>query len=159
MVNDSLPPPGHAALRRGRYSEPHRAYLLTFATQGRQPLFANATLADAASAALLDRRLWARSQLLAWVLMPDHWHGLMVLGPWQTLPDLVRGLKCNSSRLARAATPAVAQVWAAAYHDRAVRRDEALVDAARYVVLNPVRAGLVQRARDYRYWGAVWARR
>lgn len=159
MVNDCLPTPGHAALRRGRYSEPHRAYLLTFATQGRQPLFANATLADTASTALLDRRLWARSQLLAWVLMPDHWHGLMVLGPWQTLPDLVRGLKCNSSRLVRAATPAVAQVWAAAYHDRAVRRDEALVDAARYVVLNPVRAGLVQRARDYRYWGAVWARR
>lgn len=159
MVNDCLPTPGHAALRRGRYSEPHRAYLLTFATQGRQPLFANATLADTASTALLDRRLWARSQLLAWVLMPDHWHGLMVLGPWQTLPDLVRGLKCNSSRLVRAATPAVAQVWAAAYHDRAVRRDEALVDAARYVVLNPVRAGLVQRVHDYRYWGAVWARR
>ncbi|SFL20480.1 REP element-mobilizing transposase RayT [Lysobacter sp. cf310] len=133
--------------------------MLTFTTQGRQPLFADAEMADTASTALLNPRLWIRSQLLAWVLMPDHWHGLVALGPWETLPDLVRGLKCNSARQVRATTPAVMQVWAAAYHDRAVRREEALVDAARYVVLNPVRAGLVRRVGDYRYWGAVWTRR
>jgi REP element-mobilizing transposase RayT len=159
MVDPAPLPPGQAALRRGRCSEPHRAYLLTFVTEGRQPLFANTGLADAASAALLDRRLWARSQLLAWVLMPDHWHGLVALGPWETLPDLVRRLKCNSARQVRTTMPAVTRVWAAAYHDRGVRREEALVDAARYVVMNPVRAGLVRRVREYRYWGAVWVER
>ncbi|NUO74764.1 MAG: transposase [Lysobacter sp.] len=152
-------PPGHAALRHGRWSGPHRMYLLTFTTQGRQALFAHARLAETTCAALLDRRLWARSQLLAWVLMPDHWHGLVTLGPWETLPDLVRRLKCNSARAVRVAAPALPQVWAAAYHDRSIRWEEALIDAARYVVMNPVRAGLVRRVAEYRYWGAVWVDR
>jgi REP element-mobilizing transposase RayT len=159
MVDDTLSPPGHAALRHGRCSEPHRAYLLTFVTEGRQPLFANKRVADTANVALSDQRLWVRSRLLAWVLMPDHWHGLIVLGPWETLPDLVRRLKCNSARLVRVETPAVQQVWAAGYHDHGIRRDEALLDAARYVVMNPVRARLVRRVSEYPYWGAVWAQR
>ncbi|KRA75949.1 hypothetical protein ASD78_08300 [Lysobacter sp. Root667] len=149
-------PPGHGALRRGRVSEPHRVYLVTFTTARRRPLFVDGALAATMVGALLDQRLWTRSILLAWVLMPDHWHGLVELGPWETLPDLVRRLKSNTSRQARMAAPELSLVWAPAYHDRALRREESVVDAARYVVLNPVRAGLVRRLRDYRYWGAVW---
>nr|WP_231118337.1 transposase [Lysobacter silvisoli] len=133
--------------------------MLTFATQGRRPLFLDRGLAEAACAAMQDRRLWTRSRLLAWVLMPDHWHGLVALGPWETLPDLVRRLKCNSARSVRTVAPSALQVWAAAYHDRGLRREEALVDAARYVVMNPLRAGLVRRVGDYPYWGAVWVDR
>ncbi|KQZ59724.1 hypothetical protein ASD53_05715 [Lysobacter sp. Root559] len=144
-------------MRRGRRSEPGRVYLITFTTHGRQPLFVEETLSAATVEALLDRRLWMRSRLLAWVLMPDHWHGLVELGPWETLPDLMRQLKANTSRRVRAVEPGLSGVWAPGYHDRALRHQESLIDAARYVVLNPVRAGLVRRVRDYRYWGAVWA--
>ncbi len=28
--------------------------------------------------------------------------------------------------------------------------------AARYIIANPVRAGLVYSVRDYPYWDAVW---
>ena len=34
-----------------------------------------------------------------------------------------------------------------------------LAHAMRYVSLNPVRAGLVERVREYPYWDAVWAQR
>jgi hypothetical protein len=37
-----------------------------------------------------------------------------------------------------------------------LRRDEDLRAVARYVILNPVRAGLVQRVGDYPHWDAVW---
>ncbi|UHQ23809.1 transposase [Lysobacter sp. 5GHs7-4] len=129
---------------------------MTFTTDRRRPVFADDALSAAATDALLDLRLWARSRLLAWALMPDHWHGLVELGPWETLPDLIRRLKANTSRRVRETAPGLV-VWAAGYHDRALRYEESVLDAARYVVMNPVRAGLVRRVRDYRYWGAVWA--
>ena len=40
-------------------------------------------------------------------------------------------------------------VWASAYHDRALRKDEGLVAMARYVVMNPVRAGLVAAPHEF----------
>ncbi|MGJ7902136.1 REP-associated tyrosine transposase [Lysobacter sp. 1R34A] len=161
MLDRSLPKaPGHAALRRGRVSEAHHVYLVTFTTAQRRALFADAELARCAIAALLDRRSWERSTLLAWVLMPDHWHGLVELGPRDSLPALVRQLKCCASRRVRAAMyglPVLDAVWAQAYHDHALRREESLIDAARYVVMNPVRAGLVDDVRAYPHWGAVWS--
>ncbi|MEH6419437.1 REP-associated tyrosine transposase, partial [Pseudomonas sp. CGJS7] len=152
---------GHAALRRGRVSEAQRIYLLTFATEGRIAWFSNARLAEATVAAFVDSRSWQRSTLLAWVLMPDHWHGVIELGPDESLPALIRQLKCSSSRRVRAAMAGTVPwaIWARAYHDRALRKDEGLLPMARYVVMNPVRAGLVERVREYPYWDAVWAQR
>ena len=42
------------------------------------------------------------------------------------------------------------------HHDRALRRDEDLLAVARYIVANPLRAGLVRRVGDYPLWDAVW---
>lgn len=48
------------------------------------------------------------------------------------------------------------QLWQAGYHDRALRREEDLRSVARYVVANPVRAGLVSRVGEYSHWDAIW---
>ncbi|MNN75503.1 hypothetical protein D3C81_1918110 [compost metagenome] len=48
------------------------------------------------------------------------------------------------------------KVWQSGYHDHALRRDEDLKAAARYLVANPLRAGLVKSVRDYPFWNAVW---
>ncbi len=149
-------PAGHAALRRGRTSIPGQVYLLSFTTHGRQPLFADPLLALPTSAAMTDRRLWVSSQLLAWVLMPDHCHVLLGLGGLEYLPSLVQRLKTNTARHVRQAAPGIKQVWAKAYHDHAVRDGEDMVAVARYVICNPVRAGIVRRVGDYPFWDAVW---
>ncbi len=47
-------------------------------------------------------------------------------------------------------------VHAAKAHGRSLRKDEDLVHLARYVVANPVRAGLVERLGDYPLWDAQW---
>ena len=147
---------GHAALRRGRVSLPNQVYLVTFTTSQRAPLFSDPDCAMSMARALIDRRLWASSELLAWVLMPDHWHGLVALGERDYLPSLVQRLKANTGRHVRQADPRVGRVWGSGYHDRLLRAEEQLVDAARYLVMNPVRAGLVRRAGDYPYWDAKW---
>ncbi len=47
-------------------------------------------------------------------------------------------------------------VGAMRHQDHALRKDEDLVHLARYVVANPVRAGLVERLGDYPLWDAQW---
>jgi REP element-mobilizing transposase RayT len=148
--------PGHQALRRGRWSQPGQVYLVTFTTHRRVPVFQSWTTARIASRAIVDNRLWQSSSLLAWVLMPDHWHGLVALGEIGDLPSTIRSLKTNASRHVRRDTPGIERVWASGYHDHALRSEESLRAIARYVVLNPVRAGMVRRVGDYPFWDVVW---
>jgi len=157
MPSDPPLHPGHAALRRGRVSMAGQIYLVTFTTRKRHPIFSDEDCARAFSRALIDSRLWRRSRLLAWVLMPDHWHGLLVLGLGEDLAYRIGVMKANTARCVRMASPTVGRVWARSFHDHALRNDEQeLLNHARYVVLNPVRAGLVRRIGDYPYWDAVW---
>jgi hypothetical protein len=37
-----------------------------------------------------------------------------------------------------------------------MRKDQDLQVAARYIVANPLRAGLVKRVGDYPLWDAIW---
>ena len=44
------------------------------------------------------------------------------------------------------------QLWQRGFYDRSLARtDETLTDVARYILDNPVREGLVQRAQDWPY--------
>ncbi|MFO1311380.1 MAG: hypothetical protein U1F41_04875 [Burkholderiales bacterium] len=47
-------------------------------------------------------------------------------------------------------------LWQRGFHDHALRREEDIVDVARYVVANPLRAGLVGRIGDYPFWNCAW---
>ena len=156
MEEDIPRPHGHSALRRGRSSCSGQRYLVTTVTRGRMPLFGDWDIGVIAARAITDPRLWTSSALLAWVLMPDHWHGLVAAGDGFALPDTIRMLKANVARQVRLARPAVSGVWSRGYHDRALRSEDSTVDVARYIVLNPVRAGLVRRVGDYSFWDADW---
>ncbi len=48
------------------------------------------------------------------------------------------------------------KLWQKGFHDHAVRAEEDLASVARYVVANPLRAGLVKRIGDYPLWDAIW---
>jgi len=148
--------PGHAALRKGRRSQSQRIYFITFVTTNRLQLFADFNLACTTVRSFVDPRNWQDARLLAWVLMPDHWHGLVELGPKRGLSCLVGALKAHSSKVARAGRPGSGPIWARSFHDRALRHEDDLVVTARYLVMNPVRAGLVTRINDYPFWDAVW---
>ena len=87
--------------------------------------------------------------------MPDHFHALVRLDGEIPLSAGVQRLKSMSARACHHVRPDI-EIWARAYHDHALRRDDDMLRAARYIVANPVRAGLVKRAGDYPFWNAVW---
>lgn len=148
--------PGHAVLHKARQSQARQVCLITFFTHQRRPLFAEFAPARAAAAALSDSRHWRSARLLSWVLMPDHWHALVELGEGASLARLVQDLKADSTRGLQTQHPELGPVWARAFHERALRRDDDTIDAARYLVMNPIRAGLARNIREYPFWDAVW---
>lgn len=141
-------------LRRGRWSEPGRVYHLTLVTRDRLPCFGEWAAASAVASALADPRAWADSRLLCWVLMPDHWHGVLQLGEAETLSRNVGRAKAHASRAWRPADGG--KLWQPGFHDRALRAEEDLLAVARYVVANPIRAGLSRGYGAWPYWDAVW---
>ncbi len=135
-------------LRKGRHSEAGRIYLVTSVTAQRKPLFK-----EFAKARTMVRILHARPEMaetLAYVLMPDHLHWLMRLGTERTLSHAVGAIKSYSAHT----IPGLC--WQPGFHDHAVRKEEDLRDLARYIVLNPVRAGLAAKIGDYPHWDAIW---
>ncbi len=146
---------GHRALRKGRASLPGQVYLLTTTTASRRPLFAGWDLASRTCSVLAAPATWDDARLLCWVLMPDHWHGLLQLGPRTSPPAAMNRFKALTTKTLRRCG-VEGTVWARAFHDHALRREEDLRDVARYLVLNPVRAGLVRRVGDYPFWDACW---
>lgn len=104
---------------------------------------------------MIERRAWGDARVHAWVLMPDHWHGLLQLGDRDGLPMVMNRFKALSAKAMRR-KDGEAPVWARGYHDHALRQDEDVREAARYIVANPLRAGIVSHLLDYPYWNAAW---
>ena len=142
-------------LRRGRISEPGRLYLLTTVTHQRTPLFLNLTNARLVIHQMRQSDNEHASRSLAWVVMPDHVHWLMELGS-VTLSTLMRRFKSRSSVMLHKAGVSQESVWQPGYQDRALRRDEDVLNVARYIVANPLRAGLAKSIREYPHWDAAW---
>ncbi len=47
-------------------------------------------------------------------------------------------------------------LWQKGFYDHALRENENVQGIARYIVANPLRAGLVEQVGDYPLWDAVW---
>lgn len=138
-------------LRKGRFSEPGRAYLITTVTHGRERLFTDWRLRRVVVRELVA----APVETLAWVLMPEHLHWLLVLGE-ADLGTVVGAMKSRSALAVNRALERKGPLWQKGYHDHLVRREEDLRALARYLVANPIRAGLVEQVGDYPLWDAVW---
>jgi REP element-mobilizing transposase RayT len=93
---------------------------------------------------------------IAFVIMPDHLHWLLALTGTRPLSRVMQSVKRASSRAINAAAAGSGPLWQDGFHDHALRREEDLRETARYVVFNPVRAGIVRSLRDYPLWDAMW---
>mgnify|MGYP001818803087 FL=1 len=145
-----------SSLRRGRYSENGRIYLVTAVCRGRQPLFESPTAAATVIEEMTARVREGRCENHCFVVMPDHVHWMLQLSDGEDLSDIVARTKGRSALRINSARRRRGSLWQAGFHDHAVRRDENIENLANYTVLNPVRAGLVKRREDYPYWWSRW---
>ena len=144
-------------LRKGRWSGEHQSYLITTVTQHRERFFVELAAARALIRALMLTQESGLAHTHAFVVMPDHLHWLMSLGEVVSLSTCVGQIKGESGRRINAMLGRVHQaVWQHGFHDHALRQDEDMRQIARYVVANPLRAGLVDQVGDYPWWDAEW---
>ena len=146
-----FPPRGSCQLRTSRNALPA---LVTICCVNREPLLAHPSTARI----VLDSLLWhdrhARCILYAGVVMPDHVH--LVADPldtsWRALMWSMKGFTAHAINKEQQRHGAV---WQSQYHDRRISTDAQLLLAIEYCALNPVRAGLINKAAD---WPFFWSR-
>jgi REP element-mobilizing transposase RayT len=144
-------------LRKGRSSVPGQIYLVTTKTLNRRRVFLDLYDARLLIACFKHLQEIGYAQTLAFVVMPDHLHWLLQVGAEKTLSEVVRRAKGAAARSINARHgSADGMLWQSGFHDHALRREEDLREVARYIVANPLRAGLVGRVGDYPHWDAVW---
>ena len=134
------------------YRGPHQ-YFLTLCTQQRAPVFLDAATAQLVLTQLLRTAGNHSFAYLAYCLMPDHFHALVEgLTPEANLTAFVKSAKESSGRAYfRRAKRAL---WQEGYYEHVLRELEDARGVARYIVENPVRAGIVDDPWAYEFIGS-----
>ena len=145
--------PASHSLRKGRISLENQIYLVTFITKDRKHRFL-----DFHCARVMIRRLkrTKHAKTLAFVIMPDHVHWLLQLLDETSLSRVLQTTKSASAIQLNLHLKRQGKFWQDGFHDHAIRKEESVKDAARYIIANPLRAGLVSNVRDYPHWDAIW---
>ena len=120
-----------------------------------------------------------RYKLMAWVVMPNHVHVLFHALPGWTVAQIVASWKKFTARKISAGSPpgnadlqigfghaadleigvpgeTASRFWHREYWDRYIRNERHFRQAVQYIHENPVKAGLVTKAEDWR-WGSAFS--
>jgi REP element-mobilizing transposase RayT len=149
--------PHSRELRKGRHSEHGRIYHVRTSTRERRPVFLDVQLGRIVVHGFRFVHERGDVESLAFVIMPDHFHWLITLGPQTSLERVMHDVKRDTARRVNLRRGGVGNpLWQPGYFDRALRAEDDVLAIARYIVMNPIRAGLCQRVGDYPLWDAIW---
>ena len=131
----------------------YQRYFITICTALRRPLFVSPTVVDDLLLILRNTCEMFEFAITAYCFMPDHAHALLTANSERSdLRECVRRFKQVSAfqhkrRLQQ-------RLWQPGYHDRILRDDEGTEAVIRYVMENPIRAGLTQAIGEYPFAGS-----
>jgi putative transposase len=131
-------------------------FSVTIVTSDRRPIFADTSVTERAMDCLLESVERFDADVYAYCFMPDHLHLLARTPEGIRFDEFIRHFKqLTGFRLPR--EPGIIRVWQPSYYDHALRRPEQLEATAKYILDNPVRAGLVTETNEYPFGGSlVW---
>ncbi len=154
-----------------RISKDSPVYYLTSVAHSRLPVFQTARLKDLMCQGLDEARTSAKFLIFAYVIMPDHLHAL--IGSDRDPSDVLRYVNGISGRhiinfLKEAGYESSLQklrhatglrehkysLWNHHPNLKLITTENGLMEKANYIHQNPVRAGLVECAEDYR-WSSI----
>ncbi len=92
--------------------------------------------------------------LFAWVVMPNHVHVLIKPNKDCPLSQIVQSWKSYTAKQIKKEQtnpPSRIKIWQRDYWDRFIRDEDDFYSTLNYIHENPVRAGLVESAKDWQY--------
>ena len=124
-------------------------YFVTTCCASRESLLVDATALALVSEALHGMLGRGFARLDGYTLMPDHMHLVFALTPAYNLAKVIGGLKTYTALRANRLLGGRGAFWQDGYHDHRIRSDADWRARMEYMLLNPVRAGLVEEAEAY----------
>jgi putative transposase len=135
------------------YTGLHR-YSLTICAHKRTRVFVNRDAVDLVVLQLTQTADRSAFAVIAYCFMPDHLHLLVeALSDKADLGEFVRVFKQRSAFHWKAAFGD--QLWQRSYFEHVLRDNESPVKAARYLLANPLRAGMVTAVEDHPFLGSM----
>ena len=132
-------------------------FSVVLATAERARIFVEPKAVQTCLAALKHAAARYEADIYAYCFMPDHLHLLVSTPDGVNLIDFMRYFKQLSAYRPPHQFQMPRRLWQSRFYDHALRSDESVVAVARYVLGNPVRAGIAADAADYPYSGSlVW---
>jgi REP element-mobilizing transposase RayT len=131
-------------------------YFVTTCTAFRRPVFAERWLVTDVTAQLLQTAALFDVAVPAYCVMPDHLHALVEAKSERAdLEAFVKRFKQTTGFNYKQQKGE--SLWQPGYHERVLRNDEASESVARYILENPIRAGLSNAIGEYPYaWSDVY---
>ena len=130
-------------------------FSVTLTTAERAPALAQPDAIQICMTALKQTAEKCEASVYAYCFMPDHLHLLASTPHWVGFIHFIRHFKQLSAYRLRRQFQTGRPVWQRRFYDHALRSDEGVVSAARYIFDNPVRAGIVANAAHYPYSGSL----
>jgi REP-associated tyrosine transposase len=130
----------------------HR-YSLTFCTDRRRRLFTRLAAVTLVLSQIVRAAAQEQFAILAYCFMPDHVH-LLVEGLTDRsdgLRFIARAKQYSGFHYARIFGK---RLWQRYGYEHVLRSDEVTLQVARYILENPIRAGIVRRVEDYPFVGS-----
>lgn len=129
-------------------------YFATTRVHDGTAIFSVAENADIMLSAIYHWRRLGRYYLLGFVIMPDHLHLLIQPRGQDTMSSIMQSLKGYASWAINKQHGRKGKLWQAGFYDYGLETEQKLLRRMQYMHDNPVRQGLVEEARDYRYSSA-----
>lgn len=148
--------------RRGylpHIESPGRSYLLTFRLHDRDMRWLRRPKVASKVEGILLYRHRVDYDLYAWCIMPDHVHLVLLPLNQRPLSSILHRIKSYSANQCNALLSRTGAFWREETHDSVLYSDQEREAAVEYLVLNPVRAGLCERAEDWRWSSAGYRAR
>jgi len=124
---------------------------VTTNTRERSRLFEFAETCGLLIRTIYEIRAEVRFQLLAFAIMPDHLHLIVVPPTSDGLGRVMQLVKGRFSRAYNTVADRTGAIWQNRYHERTLRSEAALFRAIEYVHNNPVAACLASAPEKYRW--------
>ena len=127
---------------------------MTAGTYQRKRLFTSETLSTLLLNLLRADREKKRYAIHEYVFMPDHIHVLLTPSPDVSQEKAMQFIKGGFSFRAKKEAAFHDEVWQAGYNEHRIKDADDYTYHRRYIWENPVRAGLVSIASEYRWSSA-----
>jgi putative transposase len=128
------------------------------------PVFRDDKMAELAAIQLNETAIIKRVSIAAYVIMPTHFHALLRFSDIKEMPEFMRSFKSLTSRAIKdlnlvvlgepLCSPNKYHLWMRGYDEVIIYSKEQFKIKLDYIHNNPVKAGLVNSAVDWKYSSA-----